>query len=131
MNIILYLQCFAVGVIGMTIHAIIKMKHIQDKARRNNIEFKPYEYFVKDWASHVATLLTIIMFMFFIEEFANFNQIVLDYAKIGFAFVGYTGSDIASRLFSVVDKRINSAIDYKTTIADEANGTLDKPTPAA
>jgi len=126
----MYLQCFAVGLIGMLIHSLIKMKHIQEKARLNNIEFKPIEYFTKDWVSHSSSLLTVILFLFLVEEFTNFNPFVADYVKIGFAFVGYTGSDIASRLFSVVDKKINRAIDYKTTISDTKTGTLDKPTPA-
>jgi hypothetical protein len=42
--------------------------------------------------------------------------------------VGYTGSDIASRIFGVVNKKINSAIDYKTTVADQATGDTEAPT---
>jgi len=70
------------------------------------------------------------MVMFFIDELALFSAYVMQYVKFGFAFVGYTGSDIMSRIFSVVNKRINKAIDYKTTIADESTGTTAKPTPA-
>ena len=49
--------------------------------------------------------------------------------KIGFAFIGYTGSDVLNRVFSVANKKLNSAIDYKTNIADGATGNLEKPTP--
>jgi len=125
-----YLTYFAVALIGMILQALLKIKSIQDKAKKANVQFKPIEYLKEDWVSHCASLSTIVMFMFFVEEFANIDHRVMGFMKIGFAFVGYTGSDIASRLFSVVNRRINDAIDFKTTQADTANGTTDNPTPA-
>jgi hypothetical protein len=59
-------------------------------------------------------------------KFADKTTVIL----IIFGTIGYVGSDIASRFFSVVNNRLNSAIDYKTNQADEANGTLGTPTPA-
>jgi hypothetical protein len=116
--------------IGMILQALLKIKSIQDKARKANVEFKAKEYLIDDWVSHSASFTTIILVLFFIDELANFSEHVMSYVKFGFAFVGYTGSDIMSRIFSVVNRRINNAIDYKTSIADETTGTTDKPTPA-
>lgn len=130
MDFALYGQCFAVALIGMILQALLKIKSIQDKARKANVQFSAKEYILGDWVSHCASLATIVMFLFFIDEFTNFNAKIADYLKMGFAFVGYTGSDIASRLFSVVNKRINNAIDHKTTGYDASTGNLDKPTPA-
>lgn len=130
MTLELYFQCFIVALLGSLLQSGLKIKSIQDKARKANIEFRPWSYFKDDWLSLGLSVLTIIMFLFFIEEFANFSDRVMQYLKFGFAFIGYTGSDILSRIFSVANKRINNAIDYKTTIADEATGTTDKPTPA-
>jgi hypothetical protein len=126
----LYLQCFIVAILGSLLQSGLKIKSIQDKARKANVVFNPWSYFKDDWLSLSLSVLTIIMFLFFVEEFANFSEVVMQYLKFGFAFIGYTGSDIISRIFSVANKRINDAIDYKTTIADEATGTKDKPTPA-
>lgn len=125
----LYIQCFLVAFFGMLLQALLKIKSIQDKARKANVEFSAKEYFIDDWISHCASLVTVIMIMFFVDELAHFSEHVMNYVKFGFAFVGYTGSDIMSRFFSVVNKRVNNAIDYKTTQTDEANGTTDKPTP--
>lgn len=130
MTFALYVQCFAVALCGMLLQALLKVKSIQDKAKKANVQFNPKEYFLDDWLSHSASLVTVIMVMFFVDEFAHFSAYVMQYIKFAFAFVGYTGSDIMSRLFSVVNKRINNAIDYKTTIADEATGTTNQPTPA-
>lgn len=128
--ILLYLQYFAVALIGMVLQALLKIKSIQDKARKANVKFSPKEYILEDWVSHLASFTTIIMFLFFVEEIVNVDHRALGFMKVGFAFVGYTGSDIASRLFSVVNRRINNAIDFKTTQADQANGTINEPTSA-
>jgi hypothetical protein len=130
MTIQLYIICFVVAILGMALQTILKLRSIKTKAALANVSFNPLTYFKEDWLSIAASLITIILTLFFVSEILNWNALVINYVKIGFAFVGYTGSDIMSRLFSVVNARINSAIDYKTTIADTATGTLDKPTPA-
>jgi len=130
MTLSLYIQCFAVALIGWALQTTLKMRALQLKARAANVIFKPVDYFKEDWLSITAAFLTIVLFLFFVSEFLNWQTWIISYVRIGFAFVGYTGSDIASRLFSVVNTRINAAIDYKTTISDTQTGTLDKPTPA-
>jgi len=124
-----YAILFFIAFLGMLLQMLLKAKSIQEKAKKANLQFSFKEYFLDDWLSHGVSFVTIIMFLFFTTEFINFNKIVADYLKIGFAFIGYSSADIASRIFSVVNKRVNNAIDYKTTQADEANGTVDKPTP--
>lgn len=125
----LYLTCFLVALVGMLLHAVLKLKSLQDKARLANVQFKASQYFIQDWLSHTASILTIIMFLIFVDNILHWKPQVLGYLKVGFAFVGYTGSDIASRIFGVVNKKINTAIDYKTTVADTQTGDLEAPTP--
>lgn len=129
MTLELYIKCGVVGLLGMLLQIIFKSISVQKKAKLSNVQYKFTEIFTADWLSHLASLVTIVLFMFLIDEFANISNKVFDYLKIGFAFVGYTGSDIASRLFSVVNNKVNAAIDYKTTIADNATGTISTPTP--
>jgi len=125
----LYLICFAVALVGMALHTALKMKGLQDKAHLANVEFKARSYFAKDWLSIVASVLTIILFLLFVDNILKWKPAIIDYIKIGFGFLGYSGSDIASRIFGVVNKRLNAAIDYKTTIADQTTGTENAPTP--
>ena len=115
--------------IGMVLQALLKIKAIKEKAVKNNVQFSAKDYIVDDWISHSASVTTIFLFLFFVDEFTNINASVINYVKIGFAFVGYTGSDVASRLFSVVNKRVNDSIGYKANIADIKNGTTEQPTP--
>jgi hypothetical protein len=105
----------------MALQTVLKMKSLQEKARAANVEFKIRQYFSNDWISIVASLLTIIMFLLFLDNILKWKPVIVDYIKVGFAFVGYTGSDIASRLFGVVNKKINNVIDEKTNIADNVN----------
>lgn len=129
MTLTMYITCFAVALVGMALHTALKLKSLQDKARLANVEFKVVQYFKNDWLSITASTLTVIMFLFFIDNLLKWKPQAADYLKVGFAFVGYTGSDIASRLFGVVNKKINTAIDYKTTMADKETGDLEAPTP--
>ena len=118
MQTIMYLQCFAVALTGWALHTSLKLRSMQVKSKVANLEFRLLDYFKEDWLSITACFLTIILFLLFIDEVLNINDKIIDFVKIGFGFVGYTGSDVASRLFSEVDKKINSVIDYKTNIAD-------------
>lgn len=128
MTVQLYFICFAVALVGMALHTALKMKGLQEKAHLANVEFKMSSYFKQDWLSITSSILTIIMFLFFIDNILQWKPQVMGFLKIGFAFVGYTGSDIASRIFGVVNKKINIAIDHKTSVADATTGDLDAPT---
>lgn len=121
-----------VGVIGMILQMLMKAKSIQDKARLSNIQFKFSSYFVDDWLSHLISLGAIALYVFLVRRRiaaapVNMYELILAFS----ATVGYTGADIVSRFFSFTNKRINAAIDFKTTKADEAAGiNPNTPTPA-
>lgn len=124
-----YAVIFFISFLGMILQMLLKANAIKQKAKSNNLIFSFKEFLLDDWLSHSVSVTTIVMFMFFIEEATRFNEHVENYLKIGFAFVGYSSSDIASRLFSVVNKRVNEATGYKATGYDTTTGNLDKPTP--
>lgn len=124
MNLNLYLACFGVAVVGMALQIVLKLQSLQQKATAANVEFNARLYFKKDWLSTIASLLTIILFLLFVDNILKWKPAIVDFIKIFFGFVGYTGSDIASRLFSVINKQINGIIDSKTNKAD---GVPEKP----
>jgi len=131
MSIKLYLTLFAIAAIGQLLFNVLKIKGLQDKAALANVQFNTIDYFKKDWLSLLASFLTVLLVLLCLDSLLKWKPEAIDYVKPIFAFVGYTGSDIASRIFGVMNKRINSAIDYKTTISDTQTGTLDAPTPAS
>lgn len=125
-----------VGFIGMILQMLMKAKSIQDKARLSNVQFQFWRYFIDDWLSHLISAIAVVLFIYLIKNRINnlspmtaysMHELILGAS----ATVGYTGADIVSRFFSFTNKRINAAIDFKTTIADTSTGNLDKPTPAA
>lgn len=126
MSMHLYLACFAIALIGMALHIALKMKSLQDKARAANVVFKSRQYFADDWLSITGSLLTIFMFLLFIDNVLKWKPALIDFVKIFFAFVGYTGSDIASRLFGVLNTKINSVIDQKSNALDGNNTPTTK-----
>lgn len=125
----LYLQCFMAAFLGWIISVCVKQASLMKKARVANVQFKASEYFTEDYWAIIATFAFIGVCLLSIEHVLNLKPTIMAYVSPGFAFVGYTGSDLALRLFSKANDKLNSAIDYKTTIADKQSGTLDAPTP--
>lgn len=135
MTIYLYLNCLAISLVGLGLSVLAVIYSLTKKARLANVIFDWKLYWRSDlWMQLVGTILSVALFLLllapFLKQYPTFkdNTFVI---LIFFSAVGYFGSDLASRLFSVVNSRINSAIDVKTSQADLANGTLNAPTPAA
>ena len=128
MNLPFSVAFVLMGVLGLVLSTILILQSLSKKAKAANVIFTVTGYFRDDWFTPIGSVVSILM-----------AYILLPYAPKGWSegiqllvsgTIGYLGSDIPSRIFSVVNKRINAAIDYKTTIADTQTGTLDAPTPA-
>lgn len=122
------------GLIGLALSTLTILSSLIKKSRAANLIFDWKLFWSVDIFIQIAgTLLTIAGFLICLHpalaKYPSWADNVLVILLV-FATVGYLGSDVASRIFSVVNARINAAIDYKTNQADEANGTLGTPTPA-
>jgi hypothetical protein len=130
----LYLSCFAISLLGLGLSILLVLKSLTTKARLANVIFD-FKLFWKTDAIFqiIGTFLTVgIALMLlgpFLKKYPAFSDNTLIILVI-FSALGYLGSDVASRFFSVVNSRINGAIDFKTTQADKMSGNLDAPTPA-
>jgi hypothetical protein len=113
MSIWQYLLCLVIALVGMAIQVALKMKSLQEKAIAANAEFHPRLYFNKDWLSIILSLLNILLFMLLAGAAVDKWHPEVIVVQVAFAFIGYTGADIASRLFGVVGKKINNIMDFK------------------
>jgi len=116
------------GLLGLLLSTITVIQSLKNKAKIANVIFTVSSYFKDDGVLTMAGSSVMIIMGLVVLEYVPPSTNPLLLIAI-FATAGYTGSDLASRFFSVANKRINDAIDYKTTIADKASGTLDNPTP--
>jgi MFS superfamily sulfate permease-like transporter len=125
------LQCILMGLCGTILSTLAVTYSLSKKAKAANVIFNIKDYLKTDWfapvISFVAILMALIALPYIPAAWHNSPGIII----LIFATIGYSGNDLVSRFFSVVNQRINGAIDYKTTMADTQTGTLDKPTPAA
>jgi hypothetical protein len=126
----LYLIYFGIGLLGMAFQIVLKMQSLKTLATKANVCFKPSQFFSDNWLSITLSLLTIILVLTFVSEVEVHYPAVKGWMRFTFAFIGYGGASILSRIFAVADSRLNQAIDYKTTISDTATGTTGSPTPA-
>lgn len=130
----LYLNCIAVSLIGLGLSLLLILKNLTAKAKLANVIFDWKLFFRTDLVFQIiGTLLSVALFLELLGPFLKKYPQAKDetlFILAFFSLVGYLGSDIASRFFSIVNSRINAAIDFKTTQADAASGNLNTPTPA-
>lgn len=120
MSLILYVQCFASALLGWIIYTAAKMKSLDSKSNAANagpVSIIPY--LRENWLSVAISMATILLVLLCLGEIAQVNPKIMDYVKLGFAFVGYTSGDVMGRIFGAADKRLNKLIDEKTNIADK------------
>jgi hypothetical protein len=123
-----YFEFFAIAMLGAFLHALFKIKSIQDKAKLAQVAFKPMDYFKEDYVSHLISITTICLALFLVKEVVKFKPEAENYLRVSFSFIGYVSNDIASRFFGAVNTRVNKIIDQKTTEADNTAGRTE-PTP--
>ena len=126
MNI--YTECFLIAMLGLVLQVLLKYKSLHEKATKANIKMNLADYLKQDWLMLIASVITIGIFLFMLDDIVNFHVKAINWVKFLFCFVGYTGSDIMLRLFSAANKKLNNIIDAKTTESDAAAGTLNTPT---
>jgi len=148
---LLYLKLSAASLVGMFLMLISKSSDMEITAKKANLEYEGFATFLKrDWKAVTVNILTIVAtFLIFgglvdvgEQTFQNKTYTILTFdvpmgiiwdvfIAICFFATGYFGQDFILRKLvkSVQNRLLKEAIDYKTTIADTANGTLDKPTP--
>lgn len=133
MNI--YLTYGLISLIGTAISVVVIAANQSSKAKQNNIAFPWKTFFGVDLMIKIAgSLLTALLILTWLppvfKVYAGYKYLDI-LVRILMAVAGYSGSDLANRLFSVANNRVNAAISYKTNQTDIANGTIDVPTPAA
>lgn len=112
-EILEYIVYFTIAILGAIIHSAGKLKSLQQKAEAMKEHLTFGQYLKEDKWAIVGNFGFVIMVLFFVPDLKE--EIDKGYYIKGlFAFVGYVGSDIAHRIFSAVNKRLNREIDNKT-----------------
>jgi len=114
------------GAIGVLIQILLKIKDLKTHATAANMQFVFSKYLKDDWPTIALSFISVGAFAIFLPEIIAIKPEVLKFARIGFAFIGFTGSSVIQMLFSATSKKILSIIDLKTNIAD---GTVPPITP--
>ncbi len=132
MSLLNYVYCGILALLGLLFAILLQLKSQSQKAKLANLVQPVFKTFVKEeWITISLSLVTIAIAMFLIPIVIDLKPQFVSYIRPAFLPIGYAGTDILLKLFGVVNKRLNAAIDYKTTVADTATGNLSAPTPAA
>jgi hypothetical protein len=130
MTISLYINCLAIAILGLIISMLMQMKSLSDKAKSANVIFIPKTYFQKEWISILIAIAIISLWLILLPAIAGLEPKYEKYFKIFSLPMGYMGTDIVLKFLGLINKKINSAIGYKSNIADKETGTTNEPTPA-
>lgn len=118
MTIQLYLYCGFIGFLGLVFAVLMQLKSQKDKAKVANLPFKISSFFADEWINVALSIVVIIIGLVLIPSVVGWRPQYITFVKPAFLPIGYMGTDIILKLFGVVNKRLNAAIDVKTNIAD-------------
>lgn len=124
-----YAVCFFVAFIAAAIHFVQNMRANKSTAAKGNFIWTEWTYVKDEKWSIVGSLLMNILALFIFADAIEKHAAILDWKFGVFAFVGYGGDSIAGKLFGFASKRLDAAIDDKTTKADQMNPNPEQPTP--
>lgn len=133
MTLSLYLYSISIALLGLLLATLMQMKSQNDKARKGNIVVVPtlLDYIKAEWIVVTISIVVIAIAVMLIPVALSLKPAWLPYIRPAFLPIGYMGTDILLKVMGVVGKRVDAALGYKAAQADEANGTMGAPTPAA
>lgn len=129
MTLTLYIHCVIACLIGNILHVGFKIISLQKDHKIANLEFSVGKYLSEDKWALLMDVFASFAVVYLIDEFLEMDSRLIGKIKTVFVFVGFTGSYVILQVMSVAKSNFRKAVDYKTNQADEANGTLNKPTP--
>lgn len=125
----LYIQCAIACVIGNILHVLVKILSLQKDHKVANLEFSVGKYLKEDkWALAVDVVASLVM-VYLVDELLDLDGRLIGKIKTIFVFVGFSGSYVILQIMSVAKSNFRKAVDFKTTKADQLDGTTDHPTP--
>jgi hypothetical protein len=124
-----YFQCVIAALIGNLVHIAFKVLSLWKDHKKANLEFSLLGYLKDDKIALIVDVIGSFALVYIIDEWIIPYPQILSKIKTLFVFVGMSGSYVILQMFSVAKRKFRAAIDYKSTLADTASGTLDKPTP--
>jgi hypothetical protein len=123
LNLIWYLTS---GFLGVLLQVTLKINSLKKSAAAANMDFVFLKYLRDDWPTIAGSFISVFLLALFLPEIVAIKPEALHFARLGFAFIGFTGSSVILMLFSATSKKILAVIDLKTNIAD---GTVPPVTP--
>lgn len=106
------------GSFGVLLQVFLKIQSLKKQASAANMQFVFKKYLNDDWPTIAASFLTVGLCILFLPDILAMRPDALKFGRIGFAFVGYTGSSIIQMIFSATSKKILAIVDLKTNLAD-------------
>jgi predicted cation transporter len=118
----LHLDLIIGGLMGLLFHVFaLKLPAMKTRAENANMGFSLSGYLKDDWVSLCASIASVVIAAFVIDEILQLQPAIKGYLKFFFVFIGYTGSSVLQGILSRTEKKIQQVVDEKTNKADGNN----------
>lgn len=97
----------------------VKIPSVKARAKAANIPYTLKGYLKDDSAAIMASILTVIIGVYVLDELLGYRPSILKYLKFFFIAVGFMGSSVLIALLGKATKAINSVVDAKTNELDD------------
>lgn len=125
----IYFKCVIACLIGNIFHITAKILILWKDHKNANLKFSLRQYFKDDYVPIIGDAVFSFGIVYLLDEIVGYVPWAINFVKAFFVLLGFGGSYVILNILSKSEKKLRQAIDYKTNIADEQTGTLDKPTP--
>ena len=116
---------FLGGALGVLLQILFKIQELKKQSKIANHSFSLKEYLSDDWASILASFVSVGVGVFVIDELLKAKPQLAQYIKWFFVFVGFSGASLIQSVLSVTAKKIDQIIDLKTNQADGITPAID------
>lgn len=125
MNLSFYFLCLVAGLLGILFHTILKMQAVKKRVESAGIGFSFKAYLSAEWMALVSSILTVLIFIFILDEIVKIKPQIVEILKFFFIFVGYTGSSILQQVLGKTDKAVNKIINDSPSIVSRTGESLE------
>jgi len=110
----MYVVCFVVALLGQVLQILLKVSALSKKAKLAGEKYGLPEYLRDDKWTQLSGTVFSIMVLFFADEIMHWKDWLLEYVKFGFSFVGFAGAELATKLYSKANDKVNDLLGNST-----------------
>lgn len=106
----MYLFCFIAAMCGQFLQIVLKLKSLSAKAKLAEQQYTLIDYLKDDMWTQIGGILFVLIVLISVDEVLNWKDWLLNYIKFFFSFIGFSGAEIATKIYSRANDKVNDLL---------------------